>query len=72
MGKKRLYLIAESKFINVQGMTESDKYLSNVNGCLESMDAKKFNEKQNIYFTLIYLPTKYLLFLKVKNINFPM
>lgn len=58
MGKKRLYLIAESKFVNVQGMTDSDKYLANVNGCLESMDAKKFNEKQNICITLIYLPTK--------------
>lgn len=28
--EKRLYLIAECKFINVQGMIESDKHLANV------------------------------------------
>ena len=33
------------------------------------MDAKKFNEKQNICITSIYLPTKYLLFKEVENIN---
>lgn len=30
MGKKSLYLIAESKFINVQGMIESDEHLANI------------------------------------------